>query len=93
MHKTDRLQGVLTDDDKKRILEEHGPGNVQMRYCRLCGFMRWASTYGKEPDDVTLIDFDNHGINSMCDRCIEVFQRAPEVCEFVAGVILAHIDQ
>jgi len=77
------------------LIEDHGPGEVVMTVCRICGFEWWTCTHAKDgdgnaiPDKVTRLAQASGGdaSNHHCSRCADVYQRAPEIVAWVLGVV------
>jgi len=72
-----------------RIVEVHGPGQVTMEQCSICGRLEWGQTAAP-------VDGESPGVTitvmllGRCPRCEEIKQRAPEIFAWVCGVVSFH---
>jgi ribosomal protein S27AE len=59
-----------------------GDGHVTLTECPVCGYIDWNSTNLNEP-----IGFKVIPLESQCPRCVGVYNRAPELVNWVLGVV------
>lgn len=74
----------LVAERERLIISAHGPGRVVMGHCIMCGRLQWQSTTkGAE----TAVQY-NEIQGESCERCTAVRMRAPEVFDWVVGVVM-----
>jgi len=66
------------------IIRQYGPGHIEMERCPLCGLMRFLCCRTAEPNGVSMREM--FSVTS-CSRCEEIHRRAPEIFEWIVGVV------
>ena len=80
---TEEVRRRIEHRDRK-ILQAHGPGAVTMRQCLLCGYLEWVCSARDKPSEVCIEEMMMLGD---CPRCTVVMQRAPEIYEWMCGIV------
>jgi hypothetical protein len=82
----------ISDNTIKYTQAQHGPGLVKYRECDICGWFAWTSTATAAPPGIEVTRFNprlSHSLEyeKQCPRCQEAHARAPEVFNWMLGVV------
>ena len=77
----------VTDDLEwiERVCKRHGPGQVKLAECPVCGYREWVGTDPSKPNSI-LIDAMDDFDGCRCPKCLEAHHRAPEVVQWTLDV-------
>jgi len=81
---------ALSDGVSGAAQAHYGPGLVKYRECDLCGWLTWASTATSAPPGIEVTRFAPKLYGEQCPRCPrcqEAHARAPEVFNWMLGVV------
>jgi len=78
------LEVLLPDEQRyDRFRAKHSEfGHVEMAECDICGNLQWCCTRTKDPIGYSVLRLQS------CDKCQEVFTRAPEIFTWAISAIL-----